>query len=439
MGCVVDKTKVSARGRLWLCIGSSAKQALHRLTKNQSGNIAVLFALALLPIMSFVGAAVDYAMASNVRTKLQSAQDSAVLNAVSKAASTLTAQQAQDDSVKFFNALVSQKGLSANVTMQVSDSSTGRTATSTFTSQVTTNFMKLAGFPTMTVTNSSSASVNLPSYIDFYLLLDNTPSMGVAATPTDIATMVKNTPDQCAFACHDMSDSNNYYNLAKKLGVTLRIDVVRQATQQLTDTATATATMPNQFRMGVSTFGSSCTASGLTTISSLTSSLSSVKTAANGIDLMTIPSQGYNNDQCTDFDSVIATMDKAIPNPGSGGASDPQKYLFFVSDGVADAYYPASCSKPTSGGRCQEPLKPADCAALKARGVKIAVLYTTYLPLPTNGWYNSWIAPFNSEISTNMQSCASPGFYFEVSPTQGISDAMDALFKKAVNLARLSR
>jgi hypothetical protein len=31
---------------------------------------------------------------------------------------------------------------------------------------------------------------------------------------------------------------------------------------------------------------------------------------------------------------------------------------------------------------------------LKNKGYKIAMLYTTYLPLPTNGWYNSWIKPF---------------------------------------------
>jgi hypothetical protein len=37
-----------------------------------------------------------------------------------------------------------------------------------------------------------------------------------------------------------------------------------------------------------------------------------------------------------------------------------------------------------------------------------------------------------------MESCASPGFYFEVSPTQGISAAMNALFKKAVADARIA-
>ena len=38
----------------------------------------------------------------------------------------------------------------------------------------------------------------------------------------------------------------------------------------------------------------------------------------------------------------------------------------------------------------------------------------------------------------NMESCASPGLYFEVSPTQGISEAMNALFQKAVADARIS-
>ena len=38
-----------------------------------------------------------------------------------------------------------------------------------------------------------------------------------------------------------------------------------------------------------------------------------------------------------------------------------------------------------------------------------------------------------------MEKCASPGLYFEVSPTQGISDAMTKLFQKVVQQARLTR
>ena len=163
---------------------------------------------------------------------------------------------------------------------------------------------------------------------------------------------------------------------------------------------------------------------------------------------MTIPYQNYHSDQCTDFDGVFAAMNTAMPTPGTGVSGSPQEFLFFVSDGVADANYPGSCTQPTAGGgRCQEPLTVANCTTLKSRGIQIAVLYTTYLALPSNAWYMSWIDPFNqgpfgpspnSKIAQNMQSCASPGYYFEVSPTQGISDAMNALFVKAVEQARLT-
>jgi len=228
--------------------------------------------------------------------------------------------------------------------------------------------------------------------------------------------------------------------------VTMRIDVVRQATQKLTATASATEKVTNQFRMAVYTFGSSCDGAGLNAVTTLSSSLTSVKSAANNIDLMATPYHTYNGDQCTDCDGVLKSMDTQIPTPGPGTSASPQKFLFFVSDGVADAYYPTTCTQATApGGRCMEPLSVAACTAMKARGVKIAVLYTTYLDLPTNAWYNSWIAPgpygpsTNSEIAKRMKDCASDGFYFEVSPTQGISDAMTALFQKAVLQARLTK
>lgn len=124
---------------------------------------------------------------------------------------------------------------------------------------------------------------------------------------------------------------------------------------------------------------------------------------------------------------------------GTGAsAGSPEKILFFVSDGVGDAYKPSTCTKKTTSGRCQEPIDTTQCEVLKNKGYRIAVLYTTYLPLPTNDWYKKWISPFQSEIPTRMQSCASPGLYFEVSPSQGIEDAMNALFLKIVSTPRLA-
>ena len=426
---------------------------LVQFRRDSSGNVAIIFALALVPLIGFVGAGVDYSVANKIRTKLLAAADAASISAIAKASSGMTSAASMTgdgpvtsgsgDAVKFFKAEIQSDGgyTLDSVTAEVTKTGSTVTATVKFAASVPTSLVGLLGFSSIPIGGTASAANNLPVFIDFHLLLDNTPSMGVGATPADVATMVANTSDKCAFACHDKSDSNNYYKLAKKLGVTMRIDVLRTATQQLMDTAAQTAAFSNQFRMAIYTFGAKAEATGLTTISALTSNLSSAKAQANAIDLMTIPYQNYNSDQQTDFDSVLTAVNKAITTPGTGTSSaSPQKVLFFVSDGVADAYNPSGCSqKTTSGGRCQEPIDTSFCKTIKDRGIKIAVLYTTYLPLPTNSWYQTWIAPFAGKIGSTMEACASPGFYFEVSPTDGISQAMSALFQKAVAQARLTK
>jgi Flp pilus assembly protein TadG len=434
-------------------------QLLGRFRRDRRGNIAVIFALSLIPVLSCIGCAIDYSRATQLRSKLQAAIDAASVGSVAKtspafiAAGSMTADGSipagVTDATAIFNGNMSgTTGYTLNsMSAVVTKSGSIVTSTTTFSAQVPTTFMNVIGKTAMTVTGTSNAVTNMPLYIDFYLLLDNSPSMGVGATPSDVATMVNNTPDSCAFACRDLNDSNNYYKLAKSLGVTTRIDVLRTATQQLMDTAASTQTYSSQFRMAIYDLGGSAQSAGLRSLFSLSSSLTSAKSAAGNIDLMTVNGQNDNNDQDTGYTNIFPSINSAISAPGAGTSSAPQKYLFFVSDGVADENNGGSCLKPTTGGRCQSPLNPALCTTIKNRGIKIAVLYTTYLALPTNAWYNTWIAPFNlgpygpspnSEIAQNMQSCASPGLYFEVSPTQGISQAMNTLFQKAVADARIS-
>lgn len=444
------------------------RTTLRRFLRDRRGNIAVIFALACVPLITAVGCAVDYSRATQMQAKLQAAADAASVGAVAKASPAFKAAGTMNsdgaipagvtDARNIFNANV------ANLTGYTLDSVTptvvknGSTVTSSvaFKGTINTMFLGVIGKSAVTVTGSSTATASMPLYVDFYLLLDNSPSMGVAATPADVTKLVNATTgssfkpnDQCAFACHDYNDSNNYYNLAKSIGVTTRIDVLRSATQSLMDTAAASQTYSNQFRMAIYDFGAASKTIGLRALFPLSSNLSSAKTAAGNIDLMGVYGNNdtYTKDQDTPFSTILPAIDKEIPNPGSGKSNAPLKYLFFVSDGVADESN-TGCLKPLSGStRCQSPLNASLCKAMKDRGVKVAVLYTTYLALPTNNWYMKWVDPFNagpygpspnSEIAQNMQSCASPGLYFEVSPTQGISDAMNALFKKAVTDARIS-
>jgi Flp pilus assembly protein TadG len=436
-------------------------QLIRRFGTDRRGNIAVIFALSCLPVVSAVGCAVDYSRATQVRSKLLAAADSASVGSLAKtspafiAAGTMTSDGSigvgVTDAKNIFNAnMTGVTGYTLNsVTPTVTKSGTVVTSNVTFSADVPTSFMGVIGKSTLTVTGSSTSTANLPQYIDFYLLLDNSPSMGVAATPADVTTMVNHTSDQCAFACHDYNDSNNYYNLAKTLGVTTRIDVLRSATQSLMDTAASTETYSTQFRMAIYDFGASSKTIGLRALFALSSSLTSAKTAAGNIDLMGVygNNDSYTADQDTQFSTVFPTINSAITTVGTGTSSSPLKYVFFVSDGVADENNSGCLQPTTSSGRCQSPIDPSLCTTLKNCGIKVAVLYTTYLQLPTNNWYMTWIDPFNkgpfgpspnSKVALKMASCASPGLYFEVSPTQGISAAMNALFQKAVADARIA-
>jgi hypothetical protein len=282
--------------------------------------------------------------------------------------------------------------------------------------------------------------------IDFYLLLDDSPSMAMPATTAGVNAMVNATPSQggCAIACHESNPSadnlgnphgEDNYTLAANLGVVTRIQNLNTATQSLMDTATTTeATYNSTYRMAIYTFD----VSGTNTIEALTSSLSSAKTAAAGINVLEVydnnclTKNNCNSDEDTDFESAMTSVNSTMPAPGTGMAgSTPQEVLFIVSDGVDD--------DSVSGSRNQAMFDTSYCTTVKNRGIRIAVLYTTYEPMTTNSWYNTYVAPFQPQIAGNMQNCASPGLFFQVSTDQDISSAMTALFQQTIATARLTQ
>jgi len=53
--------------------------------------------------------------------------------------------------------------------------------------------------------------------------------------------------------------------------------------------------------------------------------------------------------------------------------------------------------------------------------------------------YNSWIAPFQNNIGPNMESCGSPGLFFQVTTDGDITAAMQTLFQEGISSARLSQ
>jgi len=428
---------------------------IRRCLLDRRGNVAIIFALALVPVIFLAGMAMDFTSALGKRTLLNAAADSAALSAVSPAMMNQTVATAQTTAQNVFMGQASTVA-GANYsapTVSVTQNGLTRTATVTYSASSVNSFPSVLKQTAWPISGSATATATVPPNIDFYLLLDNSPSMNIAATTSGINTMVANTSAQggCAFACHQLNPAADNlgnpggvdnYTLAKNLSVVTRIQNMAAATQALMSTASAMEAASNaQYRMAIYTFNYS----GTSIIQTLTSNLSTAATAAGNIDVLEVCSNNWltcsnnNSDTDTNFESAMSNINGTMPTPGSGTAgSSPQEVLFLVTDGVDDEIS-GSCSQPKTGSRCQQPFDTTWCTTVKNRGILIAVLYTAYLPLPTNSWYNQWIAPFQSQIGPNMQSCASPGLYFQVTTDGDITAAMQALFEQAVATARLKQ
>ena len=201
-------------------------RALHRLLsrfrRDQSANIAMIFALTLVPLISAIGCAVDYSLAARMKAKLQSAADGAAVAAISQKSPGFIAASAMSgdgsvtagvtDANKVFDGNMNQVTSGLNNLSRVSTvTKTGIKLTSlvTFSADVPVTFMKVVGFQKLTVTGNSSASASLPPYLDFYLTLDVSGSMGLPSTTTEAARLqflnpdnYKQYPTGCTLACH---------------------------------------------------------------------------------------------------------------------------------------------------------------------------------------------------------------------------------------------
>jgi Flp pilus assembly protein TadG len=189
------------------------------------GNSAIIFGIAALPIISAVGCVIDYSFASMIKTKLQAAADAATLATVSNNSPiVITAKSMSGNGSvsggstylqNFFNEDTSAfTGISLTPTPTVTKSGQSVAATATFSYAVPTYFLKIMGYSTITVSGTSTASFTLPTYIDFYLMLDVSGSMSFPSTTAEQQRLLAVNPDNlgqyaggCQFACHFTSQN----------------------------------------------------------------------------------------------------------------------------------------------------------------------------------------------------------------------------------------
>jgi Flp pilus assembly protein TadG len=198
---------------------------MRRFCSDRRGNIAVIFAIACVPLISAVGCAVDYSLATRMKEKLQSAADAAGVASISEnspgylAAAAMTGDgsvaAAVTDANKVFDGNVSTTSGYANLSRTSTVTKTGIKLTSnvTFSADVPVTFMKILGYQKITVSGSSSSSASFTPYLDFYLTLDVSASMGLPSTSSPNGGEAKRlqsiSPDNyvqyptgCTLACH---------------------------------------------------------------------------------------------------------------------------------------------------------------------------------------------------------------------------------------------
>lgn len=115
-----------------------------------AANVTVTFALATLPMIGFVGAAVDYSHANSVKAAMQAAADSTALM-ISKEAGKLTAGQIQSKGNAYFKALFT-KPEATGLVLNINYTTNGGSKVSVNASaDVKTDFMKVMGISKMKI------------------------------------------------------------------------------------------------------------------------------------------------------------------------------------------------------------------------------------------------------------------------------------------------
>jgi Flp pilus assembly protein TadG len=203
------ETQISVTVMLGASITHHIRKAANRFVGANQGNIAVIFAIALVPLISFVGAAIDYSRANNARSSMQAALDSTALM-LSKDLSSgiVTTSQINTKAASYFTALYTNsdaKSVSINATYTVSNGSLGSTIQVDGSGSITTDFMKVAGFPNLNF-NTTSTTAWGTTRMRVAMALDNTGSMAQDGKIGALQTASKNLIDQLSALAKNPGD-----------------------------------------------------------------------------------------------------------------------------------------------------------------------------------------------------------------------------------------
>jgi len=175
-----------------------------RFARHSRGNTAIIFAIALIPLLAFAGAAIDYSRANRMKVDLQAALDATALM-VAKNAANLTSDQLNSTAHQYFLALF-QDPQAGNINFSVDYSATGGSnLVVKGSADMPTNFMSIVGFKSITVGGTATAKWG-STRLRVALVLDTTGSMDDDGKIDALKTATKNLLDQLKSAASTDED-----------------------------------------------------------------------------------------------------------------------------------------------------------------------------------------------------------------------------------------
>ena len=497
---------------------------------DRSGSVNNIFGLSVIPLVGMVGLGADYGVAQVVKLKLDNAADSAAVAAVATAKAYVAAHPSDaDQTTKAISAGLERanRAFAANAgtlpfatvpsgnsstnagtcnltgaasgTLQIglSRSTDGTTFTScaAYKTQTQNHFGTLFRNPIMTESGTATARASIPLYLDFYLMVDVSGSMGLPASDAD-QTKLSNLNGGCQFACHFPGQPG--FAIAAANNIQLRSGAVNMAVCGLLKLANKPL-VNNQYRVGIypfinqmavltplsSNIGTVLTAGGcgapipgtftnlLDTGSTQYPTASNISAAYQAYAPPYDPSTGTGSGG-THFESVFSSMKDIITNGagyGNGAASNSSRpYVFLITDGMQNDQhygiyqqgicgggsallsncwnYPGNPSTYAYFGNANfdgsnpKAMDSTQCTALKNAGATISVLYIPYINLTVGSTNQGETNAVNSAIAnlpSALSSCASPGFFRTANSAADINTALLQMFQQAVQAAHLTQ
>jgi Flp pilus assembly protein TadG len=159
---------------------------------DRRGGVAPIFALGLVPVIGFVGAAVDYSRANAARTAMQASLDATGLM-LSRDAATMTPDEVSAKAVAFFTAQFNRpETANVQVTATLNSPQAGSfTLHVAATGNVPTTFTRLLGKDKIELSSSADVKWGIKK-LEVALALDNTGSMAKNSKLTELKTAAHN-------------------------------------------------------------------------------------------------------------------------------------------------------------------------------------------------------------------------------------------------------